>query len=264
LQQTAGTIVWNEHQMEDVWLLTIEVPRIAQRIKPGQFVQVKVNNLLDPFLRRPFSLYRTFRDEGKLQLLYKVVGKGTRLMTTLKEGTSIDLIGPLGRGFTLPHHAEKIAVVGRGIGTAPLVALADEASNKGVEVYCFLSAEEKHKLVGLKEFKEMGCELYLHADTEDNVKMVTDYLKKLLPATQFDGVYVCGSKRLTREVHNLSKKYGFMSQVSLEQIMACGHGDCHGCVVELYQDKERSKKCYKRVCKEGPVFETWEVVGVYA
>src|SRR3977135_2965777 len=117
-------VVANQHLTGDYWLIEIEAPSIARGLRPGQFVNIRIEGSLTPFLRRPFSVYRVSRDRKRLQVAYKILGEGTRLMSTKNlESGRCDVIGPLGRGFTLPAGAKNIAVIGRGIGIAALPTL---------------------------------------------------------------------------------------------------------------------------------------------
>src|SRR5215813_14761773 len=134
LQQILAPVTANSPLTGDYWLIEVEAPSIAQNLQPGQFVNIRVAGSLAPYLRRPFSVYRLSRDRRRLQVAYKALGEGTRLMTTtMPAGGRCDVLGPLGKGFTIPPGARKIAVVGRGIGIAALPTLVDEAADRGIE-----------------------------------------------------------------------------------------------------------------------------------
>ncbi len=164
----------------DYWLLEVEAPAIADALTPGQFVNIRVASTLTPFLRRPFSVYRVSRDRRRLQVAYKVLGEGTHLMTTMAEGGRCDVIGPFGRGFTIPAGAKRIATIGRGIGIAALPTLVDVAASKGIEVHGFLSARTKPNLVALDIFEQHGFPVATHTDDDAGIKMVTDHLVPLM------------------------------------------------------------------------------------
>jgi dihydroorotate dehydrogenase electron transfer subunit len=265
LQQSNAYVVSNAHLTGDYWLIEIEAPSIARDLRPGQFVSIRIAGSLSPFLRRPFSVYRVSRDRCRLQVAYKVLGEGTRLMmTTMPTGGRCDVIGPLGRGFGLPANARRIAVIGRGIGIAALPTLVDEAVAKRIEVYAFLSARTAPNIVGLDIFAQHGCPVETHTDDAPGVRMVTDHLAALVDRLDFDAFYVCGSNRLARATHALASRLGIMSQIAMEQHMACGFGDCHGCVIEVKLDPEGRETAFREVCHYGPVFETWEVVNASA
>ena len=114
-QRVSAPVTVNRPLTGDYWLIELEAPTIAEALTPGQFVNIRIPGL-SPFLRRPFSVYRVTAERTRLQVAYKVLGEGTRLMTRMSEGGLCDVIGPLGKGFTLPDNAKRIAVIGRGIG----------------------------------------------------------------------------------------------------------------------------------------------------
>ena len=256
----AAPVVFNEHLTGEYWLMEVEAPDIASRLVPGQFVNIRIEDSLSPFLRRPFSVFRISEDRRRLQVAYKIIGSGTQLMsTTMPAGGNCDVIGPFGRGFDLPDGARRIAVVGRGIGIAALPTLVDAARAREIEVDAFLSARNAANLVGLDIFAEGGNRVFAHTDEERGVPLVTDHLLPLANEIQYDAFYVCGSNRLIRAVDTLASSLGKPAQAAMEQHMACGFGDCHGCVIEVNLDKHRQSQGYREVCHHGPVFDTWEV-----
>lgn len=260
-KQIEAPVVFNRHLTGEYWLIEMEAPSIAEALNPGQFVNIRIAGSLSPFLRRPFSVFRVSEDRRRLQVAYKLLGEGTRLMsTTMPEGGTCDVIGPFGRGFTLPEGAKRIAVIGRGIGIAALPTLVDEAVARGVEVLPFLSARNRSNLVGLDIFASLGTEIFTHTDDEPVVTQVTDHLLPLTRKLEFDAFYVCGSNRLIRAAHNEAIRLGIPSQAAMEQHMACGFGDCHGCVIDVNLDRQGSQRALREVCHYGPVFDTWEVV----
>lgn len=258
-QQVAAPVVINRPLTGDYWLIEMEAPTIAGPLMPGQFVNIRVPGL-NPYLRRPFSVYRLSPDRRRLQVAYKTLGDGTRLMTAIPEGGTCDVIGPFGRGFSLPANARRIAVVGRGIGIAALPTLVDAAADKGIDIHALLSARTVPNLVGLDIFAERGCSIVTHSDDVPDVPQVTDHLPGLDKTLDFDAFYVCGSNRLARAVHKIAGRRGVPAQIAMEQHMACGFGDCHGCVIDVNLDREGTETALREVCHYGPVFDTWEVV----
>ena len=265
LQQISARVTANGPLTGDYWLIEVEAPSIAQNLQPGQFVNIRIADSLAPYLRRPFSVYRLSPDRTRLQVAYKTLGEGTRLMTTtMPVGGFCDLIGPLGKGFSLPPAAKRIAVIGRGIGIAALPTLVDHAVSKGIEVYGFLSARDAANLVALDIFGQHGCPVFTHTDQEAPGAKVSEQLAPLLGDVTFDAFYVCGSNRLIRAVDRMAATLGIRAEAAMDQLMACGFGDCHGCVIQVNLDREGKKKTYREVCHHGPVFDTWEVVDVRA
>jgi dihydroorotate dehydrogenase electron transfer subunit len=260
LQQISGLVMANGPLTGDYWLIEVQAPTVARSLQPGQFVNIRIGGGVTPYLRRPFSVYRISRDRNCLQVAYKTLGEGTRLMTTtMPVGGRCDLIGPLGNGFSLPPHARRIAVIGRGIGIAALPTLVDLAVSKGIEVYGFLSARNAPNLVAIDIFAQHGCPVFTHTDEESPGLKVSDELALLVSRIDFDAFYVCGSNRLIRAVNRMATTLGIRAEAAMEQLMACGFGDCHGCVIQVNSDREGRKKAYREVCHHGPVFEAWEV-----
>lgn len=156
--------------------------------------------------------------------------------------------------------AKRIATIGRGIGIAALPTLVDDAALAGIEVHGYLSARTSPNLVALDIFEGHGFSVQTHIDGDSTVSMVTDHLAALMKSTQFDALYVCGSNRLAREAHRLAQHANIPAEIAMEQQMACGFGDCHGCVIKVNLDTACTKHAWRDVCHYGPVFNTWEVV----
>jgi len=236
------------------FILKIFSPEIVKKAIPGQFVMLSAWKQGDPFLRRPFTFNHIFYKEGSFEILYKKVGKGTEIMSYLKAGDQVSLLGPLGNGIKFPKNIKRIAIVCRGIGVAPMLAIIDKAKEKGVDIYAYLSAATKDLLLVKKEIKQKAKLLYI---TTDDASLgisgkVTDFLEKTLKDTKIDAVYTCGSKRLKRHIERLKELYGFDAWVILEEHMACGFGACKGCVCRA--KKANDHDSYLLVCKDGPVF----------
>jgi dihydroorotate dehydrogenase electron transfer subunit len=208
----------------------------------------------DPLLPRPFSFHRLHPARGSFHLLVRIAGKATSLMAAWSPGHSVSLLGPLGTGFTLPRKGASAAIVTRGAGVAPMVALAERLKARGVGVKAFMSARSRTSMVCY----ETMCRLAQSVEvTSDDGSMgppglVTDFLERHIGTQCVDVVYVCGSRRLARAVSRLQKVHGFSAFVSLEEHMACGVGACKGCVVGVAE--AGSGLTYRRVCREGPLF----------
>lgn len=242
------------------FILKIFSPEIVKEAIPGQFVMLSAWKQWDPLLRRPFTFNRIFYKEGSFELLYKKVGKGTEIMSNLKAGDQVSLLGPLGNGIKFTKNIKRIAIVCRGIGVAPMLAIIDKAKEKGIDIYAYLSAATEDLLLVKKEIKRKAKSLYI---TTDDASLgipgkVTDFLEKTLKDTKIDAVYTCGSKRLKRHIEKLKELYGFNAWVILEEHMACGFGACKGCACKAKKDNDHKDK-YFLVCKNGPVFPVDEV-----
>lgn len=226
-------------------------------VRPGQFVEIAVPLSPTTFLRRPISVHDFRPEDGELWLLVHVVGDGTRALSLLKEGDSLNCVLPLGRGFTIPEGTgRRVALVGGGVGIAPLLYLGKELRRKGHTPLFFLGGRTAADLVGLSEFEAVGR---VFAATEDGSLgrrgFVTAYNE--MTAADVDGLCVCGPLPMMKAVAALAVPAGKPCEVSLENLMACGLGACLCCVVK---NADGHNVC---VCKEGPVFNVnqlqWQI-----
>lgn len=242
-----------EHSLvaPDTWRMVLDGSVSA---KPGQFVQVSVSSTHDPLLRRPLSVH----DDGPdgLTLLYRTIGRGTRMLAEKKPGDYLDILGPLGNGFPIP--AEKTAVlVAGGIGAAPLCYLAKKLIEAGKQVIFLFGAQNAAQLYLPKTLTPFLKVLETATDdgSAGHHGLVTELMKQYLENDPMP-VYSCGPEGMLRAVVKTAASYNAQAYVSLEARMACGVGACLGCVVELSQ---KSGKTYQRVCVDGPVFSGEEV-----
>lgn len=236
--------------------LTLFAPQIAAAARPGQFVMASCGTTLDPLLRRPFSIHQSFAD-GALQLLIKVIGCGTRFMSELRPGAVLPLIGPLGRGFRL-NGATPVALIGGGIGIAPLLFLASQLPLvQGAAAPCtvLLGSQTKTDILLLaEEFSQLGCRVL--TATDDGSLGYHGFISDLLPAAlpEIQRVCVCGPHAMMATVAGLCQEASVICEASLEAHMACGLGACLGCTIH------GSESTYRHVCKHGPVFDAREVL----
>ncbi|MDP8264450.1 MAG: dihydroorotate dehydrogenase electron transfer subunit [Candidatus Aceula lacicola] len=223
------------------------------KIKPGQFIHLRVSSGLKPFFRRPFSV---FRSKKSIEILYDVVGGGTKMLSEKTKGTMIDCIGPLGTSFCMPpKKVKKVVMVAGGVGIAPFLGLSDVFKEKKYELVLLYGGRNKDYMFNLKEFKTNGCRVY--TSTDDGSVGVKGRVSKLFskingnPGEIF--IYTCGPKPMMKSVQSFAQKEGICGQASLEEVMACGIGTCLGC-------STKTKNGYKTVCKDGPVFKLDEVI----
>lgn len=226
---------------------------IAGSARPGQFVMVRVGSGLDPLLRRPFSICGV---EGNLfLLLYRVVGKGTEIMAgEVAAGDKISVLGPLGRGFSIPDKEGTILLVAGGIGIAPLLFLGHELGRRDFKFMAGFGSAAG--IIPAQEVIDLSVPLEISTDdgTEGHHGPVTDLLVRHLRehrtgSDQF--IFTCGPKPMLRSVAITAMKGGIPCQVSMEASMACGLGACLGCVVKA---SPAEKQTYYHVCSDGPVF----------
>ncbi|MGK0689412.1 MAG: dihydroorotate dehydrogenase electron transfer subunit [Aquificaceae bacterium] len=230
-----------------LYLLKVLAPEIAKDIKAGHFVMVKVSNSLDPMGRRAFAVADVRGDS--LLIFYDLVGRGTKILSELKKGERLWILGPLGKGL-FSYEGDRHLLLGGGVGLAGLTLLGKELRNMGKKVLFVYAGRSKEHL-GMEDWlKEEGFDYILY--TEDGSKgkkgLITDVLK------EFDTswiVHACGPKAMLRALKKM--KTGHRMYFSLESRMACGWGVCLGCVVQ-------TKEGYKRVCYEGPVFSSEEAI----
>lgn len=254
--QEKSTVTKREALTPDIIRLTLLAPKISAFALPGQFVMAKPSKSLDPLLRRPFSIHRVNPD-GTLAILFKIIGKGTRLLGELNPGAVIDMLGPLGKGFDL-HPPGPFCMIGGGMGIAPLYFLADKFRNLD-EKYnnqpVLLGARTQSELLLLaEEFAEIDYPVLTATDDGSLGRrgFVTELLDDLLPGLK--QAYVCGPMPMMRVVALKCREAGVACQVSLETHMACGLGACLGCTFPA------TGGGYKHVCKDGPVLSAEEVV----
>jgi dihydroorotate dehydrogenase electron transfer subunit len=241
--------------------LVVQASPKALAVKPGQFF-----NLLCPspdvgelWLRRPQSVYRIDRPQGRIEFLYKCVGRGTRGLATLEVGGELNMVGPLGVGFALDPGWKSVVVLGRGVGLATLAPISQLAQENGVAVTAILSARSAEFVMADDLFGKVGEVVsVLDSDGSSAVENVEAILERLIAAGRADAFYTCGSNRLMQLMKRLGRQHGIPGQVAMEQIMACGLGPCYVCVKTF---EVAGEKVLRRVCIEGPVFDLQEAVG---
>lgn len=237
-------IVSNTPIAQDVYRMDLRCD-FADQAKPGQFVQVGLPGL---YLRRPISISWT---EGNiLRLVYKIMGKGTDLMSTLKEGDTLSLLGPLGTGFPVAAKEEEVVLMGGGVGTPPMLKTAKAYLDAGVKVSVVLGFNSAPDVFYVDEFEQLGISAVVCTmDGTAGIKgTVLDGVKAAGITADF--VLACGPMPMLRAIQNTYKR-GYLS---LEQRMGCGFGVCNACVVTDTSGMQL------RVCKNGPVFPLGKVV----
>lgn len=258
-------------QIPGICMIEFHAPDLAQAARPGQFIHICCSEGSDPLLRRPISIHAVDRQTGKLKILFQAVGKGTKLLAQHQKGT-LDIIGPLGRGFTLDHvfskkstnnaaDLEDIIVLGGGIGAAPLFFLLQEMAGLGVEsnIKVLLGARNADQLLIKQEVEQLRFNVSVATD-DGSVGyhgMVTELLTKEMPK-KIKFVYACGPAPMLKMACNILNEYGVPGEVSIEERMACGVGACLSCACRVQDTAGR--EVYLRGCIDGPVFKAGEVV----
>ena len=244
-------IVFNRPVTRDTWIMGLRSPELAATTKPGQFVMIQVTPGIDPLLRRPFSICGV--DEGCFMVLYRVVGKGTGIMTTIQPGENLPVLGPLGKGFSTPDKDSLPVLVAGGIGVAPLFFLAQSLGARKVEFLMgFRTAQE---IIHPDDFKAPNRNVSIATDdgTEGHCGFVTELLPFFLEGHENLSLrlFACGPKPMLKKVAETALIRGIPCQVSLESAMACGFGVCQGCAVKAPPE---GSPAYHYVCQNGPVF----------
>lgn len=235
-------------------LLKLTSDEILPEMKPGQFVEVRVDGSPTTFLRRPISINYIDRVKNELWLLIQLVGDGTRRMAEYRPGEIVNILLPLGNGFTiLADLNKKMLLIGGGVGTAPLLYLGAVLKKVGFTPALLLGARSESDLLQLDQFEQFGP---VYVTTEDGSLgekgYVTDH--SILQKVHFDQIYTCGPKPMMVAVAKYASQESIACEASLENIMACGIGACLCCV-------EKTVAGHICVCTEGPVFNieklTW-------
>jgi len=243
------TIAEVEYPHQRYVLLKLTDSEPLPEMLPGQFVEVKVEGSPKTFLRRPISINYVDREANQLWLLIQTVGEGTHQLAKLKAGDTLNIVFPLGNGFSPVQKAgEKVLLVGGGVGVAPLLNYGKTLKEAGANPVFLLGARSKADLLEQDMFKSIAP---VYVTTEDGSEGEKGFVTQhsLLASERFDRISVCGPKPMMVSVARYAKANGIPCEVSLENMMACGLGACLCCV-------EKTVKGNVCVCKEGPVFPT--------
>jgi len=239
--------------------MSLKADEVAQACSPGQFVHLRVSQGVDPLLRRPFSIHRVNRKKGEVEILYRVVGRGTEMMREAESGDVLNLMGPLGKGFRLNGSFSRAIVVAGGMGSAPIFFLIDELVALGKHVIFFWGAKKGNEIFDLSSLEKSGVKIKV--TTEDGSVgqkgIVTDLVEAFIKGQEGEVStegFVCGPQGMLKRVQEMVGETPSNWQVSVEERMACGVGVCMGCAVKMNEDG------YSMVCSDGPVFNLKEIV----
>jgi dihydroorotate dehydrogenase electron transfer subunit len=245
------TVVENKNPGNNLFILELICDEVLPELKPGQFVQVKVEGSPDTFLRRPFSIHDVDYGRNTVKLLIQIAGKGTEALSRLKKGNILNIIYPLGNSFSLPSENARLLLTGGGCGIAPLLFLGKYLNLNGFRPDILLGFRNSEMIIEYEEYQNIG-KVYL--TTEDGSRgergVLTDH--PVLSESRYDMVYCCGPDSMMRAVADYCRKNRIECEVSLEKLMACGFGVCLCCVTET----TRGNLC---TCIDGPVFNIKEL-----
>ncbi len=234
---------------ENIFDYVIDCPEMAEQTKPGQFLHLLCGG--DAFLRRPISICDV-TENRYLRFIFEVRGEGTRALAEKKAGERLDVLGPLGNGFTLyPEDEDAVLLIGGGIGVFPLLNLAKKLEGKATTILGF---RNKDAVMMEQEFINVSRDMFLATDDGSCGfhGRVTDVLSNILKSNKVSRIYTCGPTVMMKAVTEMAAEYGVPVQVSLEERMGCGVGACVTCTCTVNGSR-------KRVCKDGPVFDGAEV-----
>lgn len=241
------TIVSKKELVKDVYEMVLEGEAAHFIQAPGQFINIKINDSLQPYLRRPMSICDY--DENHITMIFKVVGEGTKILSQKNVGDTLDCLTGLGNGF-VDLEAKKAVVIGGGLGVPPMYKLAKELKVKGIEVEAVLGFNSQSDVFYQKEFTEICPTYIVTMDGSVGVKgTVLDALK--YHQITFDKYYACGPEKMLDACVVAYPDNGYLS---FEARMGCGFGACMGCSCKV------KTKPYKRICVEGPVLMSSEVI----
>ncbi len=245
-------LIARENPVSNIFVERYHSPEIASRVRPGQFINIKVAGSDFPLLRRPFSVYHVDGDE--ISIIFDVRGIGTEILASKHPGELVDLIGPLGTSYSVEGDFKTALLVGGGLGVAPLPLVAGSLARRGKRLVTFLGAGTRGRIVS--SFFE-GAHLATDDGTSDFRGTVVDLLKMHLEREGYEKpmIFGCGPNAMLRALSKLAEEFEIPCEVSLESPMACGVGLCQGCPVELAGDERK----YALICKEGPVFNSKKV-----
>lgn len=241
--QIRAEVIENFEVARGQFLLVLEASQISQEVKPGQFVMVRLDGFTDPLLPRPFTV--SFASSSEIEIIYRVVGKATSLMSNLKSGDKVVLEGPYGKGFEIIP--QRCLLLAGGVGLASLRFLSWKIHEKGGEQFLLYGEREERDLLPIHNL--FPSEIEKRITLEERGQLVTDFLSEAISEFIPDIVYACGSREMLKLV---ALKVSGKLQVAMEEVMACGKGHCYGCVV-------KKRESYVRVCQEGPIFWKEEV-----
>jgi dihydroorotate dehydrogenase electron transfer subunit len=268
---TSGEVLSHKKYGEHYHSLTIVAPAIGERVRPGQFVNIACGKNRSSILRRPFSVYRVHKRGGwssTIEVVFDIRGPGTDYLANLRAHASVDLIGPLGRGFGVPKRRAHCLLVGGGIGAAPLFFLADDLRNDGHRVDALLGARTAGMLLSQIELRRLAsvCRVTTDDGSAGTQGLVTDVLEEMIEKCGTEVVYTCGPDPMMAAVSRICAERKIPVQAAVEELMACGYGVCMTCVKPVRRTRRAKKNengeeiVYARSCTEGPVFNGAAVV----
>lgn len=259
-KQLLAEIIKKDKILPGVFKFTVKAEEIVEDAKPGNFIEIRVSNQVEPFLRRPISIYNLDREDGTLEFIFQVKGKGTEILSKKEKGDKIDIIGPLGHGIFSIDNYSNIAIIGGGIGIFPLFELAKEAHLEKKKVNTYLGFRNKECVMLEKEFQNISDKIIITTDDGSYAEKgyAIDCLIKDMKEEKYDCICACGPLPMLKAIQKYAMENSIECQISLEEKMACGLGVCLGCAVKTAKSTKENPE-YLHVCKNGPVFKCKDI-----
>ena len=247
IKETAK-VVRQQQIDEGIFDMELSFPKGAALAKPGQFIAMYCNDK-SKLLPRPISICGINKEEGTLRVVYRVAGEGTKEFSEMKEGDTLEVMGPLGNGFALKE--EKAIIIGGGIGIPPMLELAKQLNVEKTVVLGYRTS------TFLKDEFEAVCDVKVADGSQGTKGTVIDAIEKY--GVEGKVIYACGPMPMLKALAVYAEEHGMEAQISLEERMACGIGACLGCICKTKEKDAHSNVNNKRICKDGPVFLSTEV-----
>ena len=256
-------VLWNRKQGSEYFQMGVACRSSFDTAVPGQFVMVRSNAQFQPLLRRPFSIHTLIRENGRVsgfEILYKVIGPGTQKLALCRPGDAVDILGPMGSGFSITKDSGRIYMAAGGIGVAPFVFLTEALLQHGVVasgITLFLGGRSMHDLLCRDFFEKTGVDFRIATDdgSVGEKGLVTAPLAKAVAAEKPSLLYACGPVPMLKSVVKIAAEHQIRCEISIETMMACGMGACLGCAVQ----SRLTEKKYFHACMDGPVFDAKDI-----
>lgn len=251
MKKIKASVVSQKQIGRDVFDMVLQVGKVASEAKPGQFISMYSNDK-SKLLPRPISICGIDKEQGTLRVVYRAVGEGTKEFSQMIAGDTLDVIGPLGNGFTMKD--KKAILFGGGIGIPPMLELAKQLECEKVAVLGY-----RDEIFLADEFEQVTKVVIASEDGKTGTKgNVLDAVREL--GLEADMIYACGPTPMLKAIKAYAEEKGMEAQISLEERMACGIGACLACVCKSKEIDHHTHVHNKRICKDGPVFDAKEVV----
>jgi len=246
-------VVGNKALNKEYFTLTLQSDSKLPTILPGQFAEIRMDHSQDVFLRRPISFYKVYPDTNRFELLIQKAGKGSRLLSKVHTGETLNLIYPLGNSFTVPEKG-RCLLIGGGVGIAPLLLLGEHIRKRKLDLNYLLGFRNRSLMIDFTEYEKYGG-VYLTTDDGSFGEKGTVLDHSLLKngISEYGRIYTCGPEVMMKAVARFAESKGIECEASLENTMACGFGACLCCI-------QPTSHGNLRVCMEGPVFNTKELI----